>query len=104
MAEKKVTVLAFFKAKPGMEATVEQAIRALVEPTRQEAGCINYDLHRSSDDGSLFMLYENWVSKKVLDEHLNMPYLRDFLAKADAILAQPVDIKLWDMLTEVEKD
>ncbi len=104
MADKKVTVLAFFKAKPGMEAAVEQAIRALVEPTRQEAGCINYDLHRSSDDSGLFMLYENWVSKKVLDEHLKMPYLKDLIGKAEQILAQPIDIKLWEMLTELEKD
>lgn len=104
MADKKVTVLATIKAKPGMERTVEQAVMALVAPTRQEPGCINYDLHRSSDDDGLFMLYENWVSKKDLDEHLKMPYLSDFLSKADTILDRPVEIRLWEMITEVEKD
>jgi len=100
MAEKKVTVLARFKAKTGMEEQVKQEIMALVAPTRSEAGCINYDLHQSADDKSLFMLYENWVSKKDLDEHLEMPYLNAFLGEADQILAEPVEIILWEMISQ----
>lgn len=103
MAEKKVTVIAAIKAKPGMEETVKQALMALVAPTRQEPGCIDYDLHQASDDAGLFMFYENWISKKDLDEHLNMPYLKEFLGKADQILAQPVDIKLLEMVSEPEE-
>ncbi|MEW6349254.1 MAG: putative quinol monooxygenase [Thermodesulfobacteriota bacterium] len=103
MAEMKVTVLATARAKPGLEEQVREAIMALIPPTRKEAGCINYDLHQSVDDRSLFMLYENWVSKKDLDAHLAMPYLRDFLARADQLLAEPVDIKLWEMVSESAK-
>lgn len=103
MADKKVAVLARFKAKDGMEDQVKQEIMALVAPTRSEAGCINYDLHQATDDKSLFMLYENWVSKKDLDEHLEMPYLRAFLGKADQILAEPVEITLWEMISQEDK-
>jgi len=101
MAEKQVTVLAKCKAKPGMEDRVREAVMALVAPTRSEPGCINYDLHQSAEDPSRFMLYENWKSKKDLDEHLAMPYLKDFLGKADEILAAPVEITLWEMVSEV---
>lgn len=99
MADKKVTVLARFKAKAGLEEKAKQAIIACVAPTRAEAGCINYDLHQSSDDKGLLMLYENWVSKKALDEHLQMPYLQDLIAKADELFAEPIDISLWEMIT-----
>lgn len=99
MAQEKVTVVATIKAKAGMEDTVMAAIEALIAPTRAEAGCINYDLHQSPEDPSAFMLYENWVSKKDLDEHLAMPYLQDFLAKADDLLAEPVGIALWQMIS-----
>lgn len=100
MADKKVTVLAKFKAKAGKEEALKQAILACVAPTRAEAGCINYDLHVSSEDKGLFMLYENWVSKKALDEHLATPYLVDLKAKADDLCAEPLDIALWEMITE----
>lgn len=103
MSAKKVTVLARVRAKTGMEDKVRDAVMALVGPTRQEAGCINYDLHRSLDDSATLFLYENWISKEDLDTHLQMPYLKDFLGKADELLAEPVNITLWEMISEPEK-
>jgi quinol monooxygenase YgiN len=102
MAAQKVTVVAKIKAKPGLEETVKNELMSLVPPTRQEPGCINYDLHQSPEDQSLFVLYENWVSKEDLDKHLEMPYLNAIKAKADELLAEPLDITLWDMISEKE--
>jgi len=100
MADGKVTVVATFKAKPGMEGTVREAIEVVIANTRAESGCINYDLHQATEDPSIFMLYENWVSKKDLDEHLAMPYLKDLIAKADGMLAEPIGIALYQMISE----
>lgn len=100
MTENQVTVVALFTAKSGMEETVRQAIEAVIAPTRAEPGCINYDLHQSSEDPSIFMLYENWNSKKDLDEHLAMPYLKNLAAKADDMLAKPLDIQLYRMISQ----
>jgi quinol monooxygenase YgiN len=45
-----VTNLAFFRARRGQS----EALRAaLVEPTRLQARCLNYDLHRSVDDADV---------------------------------------------------
>ena len=98
MSLKKVTVLATIKAKKGLEETVKNEIQALIGPTRAEAGCLNYDLHQSCDDKAVFMLYENWVSKEDLDKHLATPYLQAFLGKAPDLVAEPVQIALWEML------
>jgi quinol monooxygenase YgiN len=38
-----------------------EALAALVETTRLEAGCLNYDLHWSVDD-AVWFVYENWRS------------------------------------------
>ena len=99
MADKKVTVLARFKAKKGKEEELKQAIMACVAPTRAEAGCINYDLHNLAGNEGELILYENWVSKKVLDEHLEMPYLVELKAKAGELCAEPIEITLWEMIT-----
>ena len=100
MADKKVTVLARFKAKKGKEEELKQAIMACVAPTRAEAGCINYDLHQLSDDNGDLILYENWVSKKILEEHLEMPYLVKLKAQAGELCAEPIEITLWEMITK----
>jgi quinol monooxygenase YgiN len=100
MQNKKVTVLAMAKAKEGMEETVKQELLSLVEPTRLEPGCINYDLHQAPDDKSLFIFYENWKSKEDLDKHLRMPYLKAFLEEADNLLAKPLEVTLLEMISE----
>lgn len=99
MANTKITVLARIKAKDGMEGRVKQELTSLVAPTRSEAGCINYDLHQATDDKSLFLFYENWISKKALDEHLEMPYIKAFVEKADELLGEPIEITLWEMIS-----
>ena len=99
MKKRKLTVLALIKAKEGMEETVRTELLSLVNPTRSEPGCINYDLHQAPDDKSLFIFYENWKSKEDLDRHLEMPYLKAFLEKAGNILEKPVEITLLEMIS-----
>jgi quinol monooxygenase YgiN len=99
MADKKVTVLARFKAKKGAEEELKQAIMACVAPTRAEAGCINYDLHQLPDNKGELILYENWRSKKDLDIHLETPYLTELKAKAGELCAEPIEITLWEMIS-----
>ncbi len=99
MAKEKLTVVAKFKAKPGMEQKVKEELLALVEPTRTEPGCLNYDLHQALDDQGLFVFYENWLSKQDLDKHLQMPYMQAFLEKVDQLLAHPLEVTLWEMIS-----
>ncbi|MCK4817457.1 antibiotic biosynthesis monooxygenase [bacterium] len=99
MTNKRVTVFARMKAKDGIEENVRKELMSLVPQTRSEEGCINYDLHQSVDEKTLFMFYENWRSKEDLDKHLEMPYLKSFLEKADKILAEPVDVTLWEKVS-----
>jgi quinol monooxygenase YgiN len=96
MSEQKLTVLARIRAKTGKEEEVLSEIMSLIVPTQAEEGCINYDLHRSQDEPALFCLYENWRSRRDLDEHLATPYLQGFLGKASDLLDEPVDISFWD--------
>ena len=102
MSEAQVTVVARCQAKKGMEERVRGEILALVEPTRAEPGCINYDLHVAADDPGQFLLYENWTSKGELDKHLAMPYLERFKGLAAELLAAPIEIVLYEMLTAPE--
>ncbi|MBI4965082.1 MAG: antibiotic biosynthesis monooxygenase [Desulfomonile tiedjei] len=98
MDDSKVTILALIKAKPGMEETVKQGLLALLEPTRKEAGCINYDLHQSTGNKGLFMFYENWRSKKDLDEHVRMPHMKDFMSKGREVLDGAADLTFWEII------
>lgn len=95
-----LTLVAYLKAKPGLEEEMRQKLLSLVGPSRKEAGCIDYDLHRSNDDPGFFLFYENWRSQKDLDDHFEMPYLKEFMATIGDLLAEDIDIKFYTMLSE----
>ena len=61
-----VTNLAFFRARRGQSEALGAALAALVEPTRLEAGCLNYDLHRSVEDADVWLFTRIGVLVKVL--------------------------------------
>lgn len=97
--DQQVTVVAIIKAASGKEEQVKQALLKLIEPTRKEKGCINYDMHQAQDDPTVFLFYENWESKTLLDEHLQKPHLKAFMDETEDLLAEPVDIRLWKMVS-----
>ena len=81
-----LTVIAYMKAAPGKEDELRTALEALIEPTTQEAGFVNYDLHESTEEPGAFFFYENWESAEHLDAHLATPHLVDFASRMGAWL------------------
>jgi quinol monooxygenase YgiN len=75
-------------------------LNALVEPTRAEAGCINYHLHRSNEDRAVWMLYENWRSAADLNAHFEMPYLKEFVARLAEVVEGDINLRRFTMTTE----
>ena len=95
MSTTPLTVVAMAKAKPGKEAELRQELLNLIAATRQEAGCLNYDLHVAADDPGMFLFHENWTSKQHLDDHLARPHLTAFFAKVPDLVAGSPQITLW---------
>ena len=96
--ETQVTVIAQLVAAEGKDNELKEMLLNLIEPSRNDKGCINYDLHQSEDNSKLFMFHENWASKKLLDKHLATPHLQEFIKKSEGLLAKPLDVSLWNKL------
>jgi quinol monooxygenase YgiN len=95
MADEQVTVLVRIKAKPETRAQVHAELEKLLAPTRQEKGCINYDMHVAKDDNALFLFYENWTSESDLTNHLAAPHVQRWIDLAQTLLAEPMELSLW---------
>ena len=84
-----LTVVAEISAKPGREDELKQLLLSVIEPTRAEAECIQYDLHLSTDDPAKFVFYENWKDAAALQKHLASRHMQEFFAKASELFAVP---------------
>ena len=56
MSEKRLTIVAKILAKEEKRELVKKELLKLIELTRGEDGCINYDLHQDNDNKNLFLL------------------------------------------------
>ncbi len=90
-----LTVVAEMQAKPGKEDDLRRAVLALVEPTRQEDGCVQYDLHVHSTDPARFVFYENWTSQEDLNRHAASAHLQQFRTVSADLLAAPARIETY---------
>lgn len=90
MPQGTVHVIAIFVAAAGKEEELESVLRKLPPPTRQEAGCIRYDLARSlKGDQTEFVFIEEWESEETLDAHGQMPYIVGLRERLPGLVASP---------------
>ena len=82
-------VVATITAKPDSEEIVLGALRDLVGATREEDGCLSYELNRSAADAAVFVTVEQWRAQEDLDAHLQTPHLQKALEVAGEHLAAP---------------
>lgn len=66
------------KVKAGNGEKVESAFAAARKETRNEKGNLAYDLNRSADDETMYILYERWASVAALEAHLKTPHVTKF--------------------------
>lgn len=89
----KLVIVAQSRAKPGHEAALEAALSALVAPTRAEAGCETYDLHRGRDDPGLFHFHEVWTTREHWLAHIESAHIAACRAATKDIVAER---QLWE--------
>jgi quinol monooxygenase YgiN len=95
---KTITVVATFEARSGKETELRNALMGLVAPTRTEAGCLNYDLHVSTEDSRRFLFHENWTTKMALEAHLQSAHVQALLPRVDELCSTPPEIVIWDRI------
>lgn len=83
-----LTIVAIFEAKPGREEDLARALQNLVAPTRAEAGCLNYDLHRDLEVPGRFLFYENWETRPHWEAHMESDHLRHHKQTTESLIRQ----------------
>lgn len=85
-------VVATIPAKPGSEDVIRDALSALMTSTREEDGCLGYELFESDAAPGTFVTIESWRSQADLDAHMQTPHVGAALAVAADNLAGEVAI------------
>ncbi|ABV35463.1 lipoprotein [Shewanella sediminis HAW-EB3] len=82
-----LTVVARIEAKQDRVELVRSELLKLIEPTRKEQGCLQYDLHQDNERPELFVFYEGWESKVLLQTHLASGHIEAYLKAVEGAVA-----------------
>lgn len=79
----KLTIVANIKANPDKAEFVKTELEKLIDITRAEKGCLQYDLHQDNENPAHFLFYENWESRELWQTHMNAQHLSDYMQATD---------------------
>lgn len=88
MITNQLTIVAKIIAKEGRRDFVKSELLKLIDITRAEEGCINYDLHQDNDNPNLFLFYENWVNKTLWQTHMENDHLKKYMEATEGAVEE----------------
>lgn len=95
MSQEPFVLLSRFKPRSGMEMALYNELYEIAQQSRQEAGNRLYVMHQSLDDHATILLYVVWENQAALDFHQQTDYFKQFIAKSETLLAEPIEVTLW---------
>ena len=90
----KLTIVAQITAKPDQVEFVKTQLMGLIEKTKQEAGCLQYDLHQDNNDPTVFLFYENWESRELWQDHIQSDHIAAYRSATEGAIQ---DARIFEM-------
>lgn len=98
MSQSTVHVVARIVAKPDAVTELRAVLAALLEPTRQEAGCRRYTLLQNRQDPTDFTFVEEWADDAAVDAHMKTSHIQAAFARVQGLLAAEPDIRQYEVV------
>lgn len=90
-----VTIIATLYARAGQEDALAARMHAMARATREEAGCMLYELQRSIDDPFEFIMVEYWRDAEAVALHDASAHMAALVADLPALVQRPVVVRKY---------
>ena len=85
-------------ARAGQEAEVTSIFSKLTEASRQEPGCVTYQVHRHKTEPRRFFIYEQYKDDAALEAHRAAPHFLQYARKELPRIADRVEGVVYEPL------
>lgn len=82
----KVYLTAIVQSKQGKSEALKPVLQNMVQHSRNEEACLQYDLFQSTEDENTYVFNEIWASQSGLDWHNEQQYILDFIKSSDELI------------------
>lgn len=92
-----ITIVATLTIKAAYQAPLMVELKKLVDSSRAEKGCLQYDLHQDNQNPLIYIFIERWASQSILDAHNQSEHFTSFGKFADG----KIDSLAINLMTKV---
>jgi quinol monooxygenase YgiN len=93
-----IRVLAKVISLPYTLEETKNLLISLIEPTRQEVGCLRYELWQNQEDPTEFSFVEEWENGVALEAHFQTPHFLEAIQKIDKLLVSQPQILRYELI------
>jgi quinol monooxygenase YgiN len=86
----KINLTVIIKSKLEYREELKMILKDLVENSKKETACVQYDLHQNIDDPNIFILHEVWKNNDGLDLHKEQSYSLKFNRTSQIFLEEKI--------------
>jgi quinol monooxygenase YgiN len=94
-----INLTVILKSKTESIETLKSLLLDLVQNSKKETACRQYDLHQSDKEPTIFIFHEVWENQDGLDLHNQQSYLQTFFENAKLYLQEAPIIYKTNKLT-----
>jgi len=70
----------------------------LVMRSREEEGCISYEICSHVDDPQLIAIIEEWTDREVLDEHMKTEHFKRLVPIIDGYTEEQISFDIYNVM------
>lgn len=100
MNDENIVLIARLKVKKDSVEAAKRAALAIIQPSRDETGCINYDFHQMLGDETVFIWHETWKNQAAIDAHGNSGHFKEFSDAVKNLTEEPLQLTFAKMVSE----
>lgn len=89
-------IVGTFRLPPENLASARQAMKSMVDASRAEPGCLQYDYAEDLFDPGLIHVIERWVDRPALDAHFATDHIRAWRASWAELGIGERDLSLFE--------
>ena len=84
--------------KEGQVSAFVEYMREMIRLTKEEDGCIAYDLYEAIDGSGEVVMVEIWESKEALDLHMQTEHFKEYIPGGDVYKENPSKVRIFSRL------
>lgn len=94
MSSHEIVCIAHLVAKEGMTENLLQVLLGLVNPSKNEPGCLSYQLHCNIENPNMFTFVDRFKDQAAFDYHCEAEYIKEAFDHLIPPLIESMEITL----------